>query len=196
MIFGRKGPVLILLNFSILLEGKGGLRVKKKRESSRFYLMFRSGIDLGGKACVLKVGLLAWLALLRCQRSLNSLVKCATSRLLLNWLWTHQKRTYLRINEPLCSLDTGPVFSHIPVTLWEPLLLLLSWKQQNKGLILSGSVPHPSVSSSSSSHPDCDASGAGCLPGNGRCQNPHEYAALFIVVFCGHDDCSILQYLL
>jgi len=61
--------------------------------------MFRSGIDLRGKTHILKVGLLAWRALLRCQRSLNSLVKCTTSRLPVNCLWTHQKSTCLRINE-------------------------------------------------------------------------------------------------
>lgn len=61
--------------------------------------MFRSRIDLGGKTRVLKVGLLASPALLRCQRSLNSLVKCTTSRLPLNCLWTRQKSTCLNINE-------------------------------------------------------------------------------------------------
>lgn len=65
--------------------------------------MFRSRIDLGGKTRVLKVGLLASPALLRCQRSLNSLVKCTTSRLPLNCLWTRQKSTCLNINEAAYS---------------------------------------------------------------------------------------------
>jgi len=91
--------------------------------------MFRSGIDLRGKTHILKVGLLASLALLRCQRSLNSLVKCTTSRLLLNCLWTHQKSTCLHINEAPCSWQGSS--SHTYLSPWEPRRF--SWKLQNKG---------------------------------------------------------------
>ena len=91
--------------------------------------MFRSGIDLGGKTHILKVGLLASLALLRCQRSLNSLVKCTTSRVLVNCLWTHQKSTCLHINEAPCSWQGSS--SHTYLSPWEPRRF--SWKPQNKG---------------------------------------------------------------
>lgn len=91
--------------------------------------MFRSGIDLRGKTHILKAGLLASLALLRCQRSLNSLVKCTTSRLLVNCLWTHQKSTCLHINEVLCTWQGSS--SHTYLSPWE--LHRFSWKPQNKG---------------------------------------------------------------
>lgn len=104
---------------------EGGL----KREKQQFYLMFRSGIDLRGKTHILKVGLLASLALLRCQRSLNSLVKCTTSRLLVNCLWTHQKSTCLHINEAPCTWQGSS--SHTYLSPWEPHHF--SWKPQNKG---------------------------------------------------------------
>lgn len=91
--------------------------------------MFRSGIDLRGKTHILKVGLLASLALLRCQRSLNSLVKCTTSRLLVNCLWTHQKSTCLHINEAPCTWQGSS--SHTYLSSWEPHRF--SWKLQNKG---------------------------------------------------------------
>lgn len=91
--------------------------------------MFRSGIDLRGKTHILKVGLLASLALLRCQRSLNSLVKCTTSRLLVNCLWTHQKSTCLHINEAPCTWRGSS--SHTYLSPWEPHRF--SWKPQNKG---------------------------------------------------------------
>lgn len=79
--------------------------------------MFRSRIDLGGKTRVLKVGLLARPALFRCHRSLNSLVKCTTSRLTLNCLWTRQTSTCLNINE-VRSPDKGPLPTHTCLHPW------------------------------------------------------------------------------
>lgn len=110
-----------------------------KREKHRFYLMFRSGIDLGGKTYILKVGLLASLALLRCQRSLNSLVKCTTSRLLVNCLWTHQKSTCLHVNEALCTWQGSS--SHTYLSPWDSHHL--SWKLQNKDAFHSGNGISP-----------------------------------------------------
>lgn len=90
--------------------------------------MFRSGIDLWGKTHILKVGLLASLALLRCQRSLNSLVKCTTSRLPVNCLWTHQKRTCLHINEAPGSRQGSS--SHTYLSPWETHRLFLETADQ------------------------------------------------------------------
>lgn len=92
--------------------------------------MFRSRIDLGGKTRVLKVGLLAWPALLRCQRSLNSLVKCTTSRLPLNCLWTRQKSTCLNINEAACSWQGSSSHTY----LFAPMrtAAAFSWKPANR----------------------------------------------------------------
>lgn len=101
---------------------RGGL----KGEKQRFYLMFWSGIDLRGKTHILKVGLLASPALFRCQRSLNSLVKCTTSRLLLNCLWTHLKSTCLHINEVACTQHGSS--SHTYLSPRE--LQHFSWKPQ------------------------------------------------------------------
>lgn len=125
-----------------ILYGAEGVFKKRKQQ---FYLMFRSGIDLRGKTHILKVGLLASLALLRCQRSLNSLVKCTTSRLLVNCLWTHQKSTCLHINEALCTWQESS--SHTYLSPWEPYRF--SWKPQNKG----ASHSRASISSRSSGTP-------------------------------------------
>lgn len=109
--------------------------------------MFRSGIDLRGKTHIVKVGLLASLALLRCQRSLNSLVKCTTSRLLVNCLWTHQKNTCLHINEAPGIWQGSS--SHTYLCPWESCRF--SWKPQNKGASHSqaGVSSHSSLATSS-----------------------------------------------
>lgn len=91
--------------------------------------MFRSRIDLGGKTRVLKVGLLASPALLRCQRSLNSLVKCTTSRLPLNCLWTRQKSTCLNINEAAYSWQGSSSHTYLFVAVCGSSF---SWKHTNK----------------------------------------------------------------
>lgn len=84
--------------------------------------MFRAGIDLSGKTQILKVGLLASLVLLRCQRSLNSLVKCTTSRLLVNCLWTHP---CLHINKASCPRQGSHshTYLYLPPTENMPLFL-------------------------------------------------------------------------
>lgn len=100
--------------------------------------MFRSGIDLRGKTHILKVGLLASLALLRCQRSLNRRVKCTTSRLLVNCLWTHQKSTCLHINEAPCTWQGSS--SHTYLSPWETSPLFLETAEQ-KVLLIPELVP-------------------------------------------------------
>lgn len=125
-------------------------RRRLKNEKQQFYLMFRSGIDLRGKTHILKVGLLASLALLRCQRSLNSLVKCSTSRQLVNCLWTHQKSTCLHINEAPCTWQGSS--SHTYLFPWKASTIFLETTEQRCFSILgwclfifTNSPDHPKV---------------------------------------------------